>query len=597
MRVTRLRRYLYFVSVLVAALAVALWLSRRNRDADRVGERSARAPRGVASAGSAAEPEIADDSFGRQYRFSSSAPTNQVSGTVLDATNRRPVPGVDVTFRRGKPETTATSGADGAYSVELAPGTYDVRAVGADVLALPQPQLKIGRLGEAVHFDVYVARLATVSGTVAYQDGRRASGAEVSVRESSEGGSLYVRTGELAGAVTGPDGRFEVRALPGALELRATDGALVGFTRVEGIIAGATRSGVQIVLDERATVWGTVRDPRGRSVAEAKVTISVQRPRTWQYERTTAETDGSGRFEAEVRPGRTVLVAVADGFAPAKEQTVELAPAARKEVDLALQDSLVLAGHVVDPERRPVADAVVSHLRYASKLPTVRQTSGSDGSFRFTDVGRDPQVLVAELEDYGKGRIDGALAPAHDLEIVLVPFGGIRGTVTGEDKKPVGQFVALVERNGKPVGAAPPSRFMAGDGRFELFPLEPGRYDVVVFGPGYAPTRAHDVAVPASGWGDGSVTLHAGGSIVGTVRAAPSGAPVAGARVSATSGHRGGAATTSADGRFTLRHVASGKRVLLVQHPKHPTLRSREIEVTAGEETSIDLTLAPAPER
>lgn len=596
MRVTRLRRYLYFVSVLVAVLAVALWLSRRNRDADRAGERSARAPRAEASAGSAAEPEIADDSFGRQYRFSTTAPTNQVTGTVLDATDRRPVPDVDVTFRRGKPETTATSGADGAYSVELAPGTYDVRAVGAGVLALPQPQLKIGRLGEAVHFDVYVARLATVSGTVAYQDGRRASGAEVEVRESSEGARLYVRTGELAGASTGPDGRFEVRALPGALELRATDGELVGFTRVEGIIAGAARSGVEIVLDERATVWGTVRDVRGRPVAGASVTISVQRPRTWQYERTTVEADGGGRFEAEVRPGRTVLVAVADGFAPAKEQTVELAPAARKEVDLALQDPLVLAGHVVDAEGRHVADAVVSHLRYASKLPTVRQTTGSDGSFRFTDVGRDPQVLVAELEDYGKGRIEGAVAPADDLELTLVPYGGIRGTVTGEDEEPVGQFVAIIERDGKPVGVAP-SRFMADDGRFELFPVEPGRYDVVVFGPGYAPTRAHDVKVPARGWGDGSVTLHAGGSIVGTVRAAPQGAPVAGARVSATSGHRGGAATTSADGRFTLRNVASGKRVLVVQHPKHPTLRSQEIEVRAGEETSVDLTLAPASGR
>jgi len=536
---------------------------------------------------------VRDDSFGRQYRYSPSAPTNQVTGTVLDAASGQPVADVDVTFRRGRPETTATSAADGTYSVELAPGVYDVRAVGADVLALPQPQLKVGRLGDAVRYDVHVVRLATVRGTVSYSDGRPAQGAEVSVRANSEGAAAYVKTGELGGALTESDGSFAVRALPGTLELTATDGTLAGFVRVDGVQAGSTRAGVAIVLEDGAVVAGVVRDPQSRPVSGAEVTVSVRRPGTPQYERTRVETDGSGRFEVEVRAGRTVAVAVADGYAPAKEQAVVTKPGSRQEVELALQASLVLAGRVVDADGRPVADAVVSHLRYASKLPTERQTTGSDGRFSFEPVGPGPHSLVAELEGYGKARTEAATAPADDLVLELLPYGGLRGTVTAEDETPIEQFVAIVEQGGRPVSAAPASRFMAEDGRYEVFPLEPGRYDLIVFAAGYAPSRLPGVEVPPGDWGHGTVTLHAGGSIAGVVRNARTGAPIRGAKVSAKSGYRGDAATTARDGRFELHDVAPGKRILTASRPGFATLRSAEVEVEVAKETTVDLTLAP----
>ena len=77
------------------------------------------------------------------------APSAQtVNGRVTDKLSGQPVAQVDVIFSSGGAEQTATSNAEGQFSLSMAPGTYDVSAVGNRVVGIGLPALSVSeRIG------------------------------------------------------------------------------------------------------------------------------------------------------------------------------------------------------------------------------------------------------------------------------------------------------------------------------------------------------------------------------------------------------------------------------------------------------------------
>lgn len=421
-----------------------------------------------------------------------------VTGQVVDAGTGAPVAGVDVVFAQGSRETTATSDGAGRFSLSLAPGVYDVRAIGDGVIAPSQPPLAVARAEQAVAVTVQVVRTAAVRGRVVYDGGAAAAGAEVAIRSDSRAAAGYVRAGMLAPALADAAGAYELVVPPGAVELRATtaDGAH-GFARVE-VAAGEVAAGVDIVVDRSASVAGVVRAPDGFGLDDATVVVSTRVPRSVHYDRREAPVGPGGRFEVRgLRPGRTVVEAVADGYAPSAPVTIDLAHGeARTGVVLTVSEPLVIAGRVVDADGVPVPGAEVAQVWLGSKLRYDKVTTDGSGAFAFDAVGPGPHMIRARHPAYVDARQTNVMAPVDDLVLKMVPAGSIRGRVRAAGGEPVPAFSVDVRPRGKR-GGRKRRRFATGDGRFEIWPVAPGDYDVIATADGFAEARARVSVEPA----------------------------------------------------------------------------------------------------
>jgi 5-hydroxyisourate hydrolase-like protein (transthyretin family) len=181
--------------------------------------------------------------------------------------------------------------------------------------------------------------------------------------------------------------------------------------------------------DDSVEVQGQVQDPAGKPVAAAKVYLSYyDKARPKPKERATSDADGRFRFtfrKSEVNPHytwftdegwkRAKVAAVVPGFGL---QWVEAASLGKGEVILRLvKDDVPIEGRVLTLEGNPVAGATVkvvsisaapgedlSDFIKTSRMPRSKNltpwtvgltdtlTTGADGRFRLTGVGRERVV-------------------------------------------------------------------------------------------------------------------------------------------------------------------------------------------------------------
>ena len=204
-----------------------------------------------------------------------------LQGKVLDE-RRRPVAGAlvkAVTGRNMQMGTVARSGPDGAFRIENVPtGELHLLAVHLERGAGAETPVQVGPQGLS-GVVVELARSATISGRVRWQDGAPVAGALVSAIRAR--GALVRQSTK-----TGPDGRFEIPAItPGQyivdarLEVfRYEAGGHAGDNpgrRTLDLTAGQQVQDVALVLarlDRELT--GAVFDPDGRALAGAIVTAS-----------------------------------------------------------------------------------------------------------------------------------------------------------------------------------------------------------------------------------------------------------------------------------------------------------------------------------
>ncbi len=204
---------------------------------------------------------------------------------------------------------------------------------------------------------------------------------------------------------------------------------------------------------DAAEVSGRVLDPDGKPLAGARLyLLEASRPaQTPPAARAT--TDGEGRFRLALGDGGKVLFAAADGYGPA--WTRDLAGPGEVTLRLA-RDDVPISGRILDLEGRPLAgvtlrvqelkapargklddwldalkvrkDGVNLELDFLSVLrapelprlfPTV--TTGKDGRFRLTGVGRDRVVELLVSEPTVETRKVNVLTRAG-VRTVTVPF-------------------------------------------------------------------------------------------------------------------------------------------------------------------------------
>ncbi len=348
----------------------------------------------------------------------------RVYGRVTNEGNR-PVAAVDVIFADDKgAEATATSDDSGDYSLQLAPGSYRVRAIGERVIAVGLPPLE---LGAAVRrLDIRVEQQSVIRGHVRYRDRSPAAGAVVVPHRDNKKTSELAALGELGSAEVQDDGSFELLTVPGNLIVNASSRTAAGRARVHALAPGEARKHVNITVIPNGYVEGVVRGADDETIGDAKVLASMQIPGTGEYDRVPIATDARGHFRYQVlRPTHTIVEATARGYAQSKPVAFDLEPGeSRTNLVLELgKAELSLSGHVVDESGHPLALVQVAQGVVGSKERYNKTYTNADGYFIISDLGPGPHRLRFRRNGYEQIRKTGIEAPSSDILVTMPRVG------------------------------------------------------------------------------------------------------------------------------------------------------------------------------
>ena len=566
------------------------------------------------------------------------APTVTLGGRVVDAADGRGLAGIRIVARGEGGEFLARSGADGRYSIRgLFPQSYRLSA--EDDRFVPWSRTVRVVATQAETQDVPLTRGATLTGRVVDEQGVPIEGALVQVSRGGENVfRAFMRSMEGEGTVrTGRDGSFRTtRLAPGEnqrLDVRHDEyeeRALGGLS----LVAGATRSGVMVVLRRGLSVRGVVKDEEGRPLAGAEVFLSssrtiragrggVQMSFVGPGNQVRREPGADGRFEFRgLKAGDYTVSARRPGFSRATVDPVNVTESrAAEPVELVLKPGATISGVLRDKAGAGASGWFVS-ARGASQGSgpalgagafSSDEPTGPDGAFFLEGLTAGETYNLQVMGQAGLGpRKGGVVAPADGVELTVTGTGQIRGRVVdGDAGRAIPDFqvryqpdaqggMRFVMRTGPGRGRGPYERqsFHAEDGSFALEDVPAGRWTVEAFAPGYQAGSASGVTVDEGEAAEGvEVRLSKGGVIAGRVLESRTGRPILDAAVRAelSGGERrpsmvriGGEggdneAATDAEGRYEIAGLAPGTWTVTASHPDWS-------EAT----TSVELREAPA---
>lgn len=415
-------------------------------------------------------------------------------------------------------------------------------------------------------------------------------------------------------AATQADGSFQVAGLfPGGYLLRfSADGFDPVFypgtpdqaaaTPVTAASAEVT-AGIDVtVTGKPATIIGSV-DP-GDILQPVTTTVTaraVAGPRAGQDIASTT-TDGSNGYTLPdlPAPAEYQLSFAAAGYQPTVISTRVDGGAQRLQPSVLLTAGPGVISGVVSAAGAPVGGITVSTTVGGTTISSGTPTTGDVGRFVLGSLPT-PATYVLSISGPGFGATTAVidLGPGEQRTDLAVTLASGTGQITGR----------LVDATGAGVGGAtvtvggmanPPtsSTLTAGTvGAFTIAGLPAGGTLTLTFSkPGFA-----DTTVPIQpGGAPLTVTMSDSlGRISGTVTD-PSGAPIAGATVTATDGKRtwpvtsSSASAGSAAGSYVIAGLPVGDYTLTAQGPM--TLpRTLLVVVTAGGRATADFTLPPDP--
>lgn len=369
------------------------------------------------------------------------------------------------------------------------------------------------------------------------------------------------------GAVSGKDGKLLVPGTDfGRLRLTVLSPGFLGQT-VDLGWTGRKDAGLVFPLKTR-NVRIEVRDGEGRPVPRALVRWDGQ---------PLAVTGPDGRLEIAVpEGGSTVTVESREGW----RSRITVPPSASGILPVRLEPPRKMAGKVVEADTgNPVAGALVCS-GWPMTGPAVR--SDAAGAFQVEKPLHEPWVN-ANAKGFFPG--DRQTVAKGSPTLKLEPAATLLGQVVDPAGQPVtGAWIAADpprKRNGWQQQQAT-SRSQA-DGGFRLTGLlYGGVYELIAVREGFARTKTPATVAPR---GRSSsrvrIVLSQGQTAVGRVVDAE-GRPVEGAEVQLLELYRDrqeSRATTGPDGRFDLRRLEPGRKMLRAGHPDHASVFLPKIEI------------------
>ncbi|MBK7874181.1 MAG: sigma-70 family RNA polymerase sigma factor [Planctomycetes bacterium] len=436
-----------------------------------------------------------------------------------------------------------------------------------------------------------IPRGVTVRGRVTEHDGRAAAGAEVFLAPRGSQGE-HLAPAALADA----DGRFELRDVEMGAHVGARESGRAPSNAFE--VRGepdATQECVLVLLGPGGALEGTVRDPGGAPIANARVLagatlagygarIANPLESAQVAPRRVVLTDDEGHYLLDgLAPGSNAVRVLASGF-PEYASTLVVAVGAATALDVTLTPAARLAGRVLDASGAPVAGCRVQLERW-NEAGYARTDTDALGCFAIEGLAAGTPTLRAFHPVLGRVLAQPVLALGSEttLELTLDPGRTITGRVEDALGHPLAGWRVRVNEEWETITDAEFDEWIAwngiqrssdartdADGRFALCNLPAWSVGLEVrptnLGPQYGqPAFAMQVQAPAHDLVlrvDASVQPTAW--ITGTV-ADEDGHPVGAAQLYAvnTSAVYGGVATIAtiepATGRFRAGPLVAGE--------------------------------------
>ncbi len=522
------------------------------------------------------------------------------------------------------------TGDDGAFTlapVPAAPG-YVLRARHASYRDLVLGGLTVGD-GRVTDVGTLVfGAPTTLAGAVVDGTGRPLSGALVSVEtDRVRGGRIDLFSalrdladgaGPLAQGRTGSDGTFALQGLPpGRYMVRVALGGYAGaFLSGVVVTVDGDAAGLRVVLEPGAGFEGRVTDDAGRPVeGAAVVALPFRTERLEAYARHETRTDAVGRYRLDTLADETTYFIEAVAAARAPFGRIVTTKRVRT-LDFTLPSAGRVEGRVSDATTgAPVAHAevvLVTGLRGAGAAPA-SVVADALGHFVFEHARPGPVVLLnARAPGYARATVGyDANAPrivrageTLTVDVALPPGGGVRGTVRGDDGRPIAfaSVVAWIPRS--PIDGEV-AVLTDASGAYRLAGLRSETWALTVTAPGWAsPVDEAETKVDVR---DGQpevvrdFVLRAGGVVLGRV-SLRDGTPVAGVRVAVLprdAGRLAGqvrelVAVSDRLGAYRVAGVPSGVDVVVeAVGPTGVKTRTDVFRVTSGEDQTVDVVLRP----
>jgi hypothetical protein len=306
---------------------------------------------------------------------------------------------------------------------------------------------------------------------------------------------------------SGADGRFTFQAADNAV-LEASRGALRGWAHVDrGVVIMkqlTIRLGHAPPYD--ATITGHVRDLRGAPLTEALVRAA---PSAYYSNAATvfATTGPDGRFAlAGVDRASYDLSAEAADHIPVHTSV----PGGSRNVELALDAGLPLAGQVVNQRGEPVPEFTLTVQQRAGLARAVLTTQSlihPQGRFALR-VARGDYDLIASPPGQARTAVRAA-AGTTDVRIVIGSGATLRGTViSSDDRAPIAEAFVAPETmdSGPKTRPALPVTSTRSDGTFELTGIAAGPLGIQVHARGYD-TKVEELEAASHGAVLGPITI------------------------------------------------------------------------------------------
>jgi protocatechuate 3,4-dioxygenase beta subunit len=365
-----------------------------------------------------------------------------------------------------------------------------------------------------------------------------------------------------------------------------------GFVTTRRTVDASQAGRVDATLSRGLTVKGVVSSA-GAGVSEANVSVSSSAAHAEHHSTTT---DENGRFSlAGLAPGHYTFKASAEDHGEAELHDVDVETAGLLRIALERRPSALLLGTVtgLSPD-----DGLTSVVIVEGDGQSEQVSVGPSGAFR---MERAPAGRV-KASAYAANPLTGTVRSSRVNELVLV--AGTENSTVIEFASDVSLSGSVV-RDGNPVPGARVSFSLSdgagmgwsastdASGRYQVVGLEPGRYDVEVYGSGGTFSREYTIA--GSGELDIDIT---GASLRGVVVDASDGSPLRQVEVSfwALGGRQNRAdssVSTNAHGEFSTVSLREGRYRLLTMKNGYGQ-QTRDLELAKGQNADIVIELASA---
>jgi hypothetical protein len=438
-----MNRRIIFGMIAVAA-AIAVWVLAGTPGGHSVNVTGPRGRSAGVEASDLASPAASRRPLLPTRRVAARPGTVQISGTVIDRADGSPVGGVEVVVRGPLGEASVAASADGAFSIDVAPGTYRVFARGDDAMTVglddparidtgPRVELAgmpdeslmpLVRASRDVTVELPVVHGGAITGKVVDDSGAPIAHAVVRAR----GGDLRPALGTDI-AETDEHGAFELHVPAGHYTLDAAHDAFAGARETVAVpLAAGQKVATTIHLGKGCVIRGKVVTADGSPANEGA--LELRNPRGQFGSSGWINSDGTFRW-SRLAAGEVTLRAWPWKSAPSAPQT--FACAAGTHVDNVVfklpGDAPALQGTIVDASGAPVPFAFIDVQPLDN--PTFAQQERADAAGRWHVYDAPPGRYELTATAAGDGIASQVVvAPHAEVRVQLGGTGRIEGTTT-----------------------------------------------------------------------------------------------------------------------------------------------------------------------